>query len=355
MQLDPTNQGNVGSNLCQTSNMAAGFSAAQYEKTAAMQQKRQPSAPMMPEVAAEFMKTTKFQSTCEGDSVTSELNYRSKTTHILSNILKNTLLNSTTTISKVGTTADSDNIQNEESNHFPVIQSDAFNSSQILYNPPQRECKSSPAASTESLDPSTRTIARENYEPADNISTFFTTYKCHNKKRTPADGEGFYSMSSIHVSETDQNECSPFLYGNNSIPIARKNVSSSAGSSTSYPIKTSYQQSYTRGLQQETQAFDNTHDKGGYVSSAFKSLHIPSTSNNGNRINSSRKHDSSEGSNDPPFRFCTRNYSSIKCSNRGNHIEVTSCRTKNTGENNYQSTSSYHLPNKVSKRQFGQR
>ena len=122
-----------------------------------------------------------------------------------------------------------------------------------------------------------------------------------------------------------------------------------SGISTSCPnTQTSLHQVYGHGFRHlEGQNIENAYAQRAYSTSAFQPLHIASKFNN-RTSKSSARHVSCDSLNNLGFGFGTNNYSDNK---RG----LTNFRSKSSGENIFQSTLSYHLANKFSKRHFSQR
>ena len=162
-----------------------------------------------------------------------------------------------------------------------------------------------------------------------------------------------YSMSSVHFSDSRQssNHRSPFLphFNGGNEPLNRKEnpflISSGAKPSScptnQHNLQQHYGQFFQPKLDSQPPTFD---DRGGHhISSAFHPLH------NASKYNSRPfRSDSSRTSYESPNFLKLSSVSD----NRGSFSNL---RGANPGDNSFQSTLSYHLANKFSKRHLNQR
>ena len=301
MRLDQAKQLNIGSGSTKSS-IESAFSSAGYDKMAALQKKKQISSLLTAKSnPSNQIKKNLFQNVYARNQVASETKPTANVKPIIPNIPISNLLNSTMTT--------------------PSVQS--------------------------SQGPDISTVPGEKFRPA-SATSFSTTFKSNNISAT--DGDGLYSMSSVHVSESDQGDRSPFLHG---APSQRESFLLPSGMSAGYANNQKFSQPYNQIFPQENKHFENAYGKGGYPASPFQPLHLASNSNNRNSKQSGRN-TSSEGLNNLRCRFNTNSYSDNISDNKR---QFSSLRGKNNpgGENLFQSTLSYHLANKISKRHLSQR
>ena len=166
-------------------------------------------------------------------------------------------------------------------------------------------------------------------------------------------GDGMYSMSSVHFSDSRQssNHRSPFPphFNGGNEPLNRNEnpflISSGAKPSSCPTNQHNLQQHYGQFFQPKLDSQPSTFDdRGGHhISSAFHPLH------NASKYNSRPfRSDSSRTSYESPNFLKLSSVSD----NRGSFSNL---RGANPGDNSFQSTLSYHLANKFSKRHLNQR
>ena len=295
-RLDSTTKHNVGSTV------DIAFSSTRSDNAVEFRKKCKISSLLTAKSASTLMQKNMNQNV-RGNSVTSENNPTSNLTPIVPNIIQPTpFFNSLTQATS--------NVENKDESN--------------LSNP---------------------LGAGDKYGPT-GANNFSTTFK--RSSTTSVDDDGLYSMSSVHFSsDFEKNNSSSFLRGNKtSLNERRDQFLHPSGIPTSHSnTHSSFQKPFSQSFQPyEGPNFDNTYSKGGYSNSAFQPLNITSKFNNRNGKSSARKF-SCESLNNLVFGFSTNNNSD---NNRG-------LRSKISGENIVQSTLSYHLSSKFSKRHLSQR